>query len=135
LLAMSRFAADAPLTAMLAAACERFIEEEGDALSERFLTKALPRVHRGLIVSGDQFVASATAVDLLRAGLPDALAVEMEGAAIAQVCYEYGVPCAVVRTISDTADAHAPASFITFLTEIAGTYSSGILRRFLSARG
>ena len=92
-------------------------------------------MHRGLIISGDQFVASATSVDLLRAALPDALAVEMEGAAIAQVCYEYGVPCAIVRTISDTADAHAPASFVTFLTELAGTYSSGILRRFLSARG
>jgi adenosylhomocysteine nucleosidase len=67
--------------------------------------------------------------------LPDALAVEMEGAAIAQVCHEYGVPCAIVRTISDTADAHAPASFATFLTELAGTWSNGILTRFLKARG
>ena len=114
---------------------QRFVEEEGAALSQRFLTEAVPTVHSGLIISGDQFVASATSVDLLRAALPDALAVEMEGAAIAQVCYEYGVPCAIVRTISDTADAHAPASFVTFLTELAGTYSSGILRRFLSARG
>ncbi|MEX3932484.1 5'-methylthioadenosine/adenosylhomocysteine nucleosidase [Paraburkholderia phymatum] len=135
LLGMSRFAADALLTTALVAACEHFIDEEGAALSERFLTEALPTVHRGLIISGDQFVASATSVDLLRAALPDALAVEMEGAAIAQVCYEYGVPCAIVRTISDTADAHAPASFVSFLTEIAGTYSSGILRRFLAARG
>ena len=135
LLDMSRFAADAPLTAALAAACERFVEEEGDALSQRFLTEARPVVHRGLILSGDQFVASEKAVDMLRASLPDALAVEMEGAAIAQVCYEYNVPCAIVRTISDTADAHAPASFVTFLTEIAGTYSSGILKRFLLARG
>ncbi|SDG96527.1 adenosylhomocysteine nucleosidase [Paraburkholderia steynii] len=135
LLGISRFAADAPLAAALVSACERFVEEEGAALSQRFLTEAVPTVHRGLIISGDQFVASATSVDLLRAALPDALAVEMEGAAIAQVCYEYGVPCAIVRTISDTADAHAPASFVTFLTELAGTYSSGILRRFLSARG
>jgi len=135
LLGMSRFAADAPLTTALASACERFVDEEGAALSQRFLTEARPVVHRGLIISGDQFVASATSVDLLRAALPDALAVEMEGAAIAQVCYEYDVPCALVRTISDTADAHAPVSFVTFLTEIAGTYSSGILRRFLAARG
>ncbi|CAB3753757.1 5'-methylthioadenosine/S-adenosylhomocysteine nucleosidase [Paraburkholderia humisilvae] len=134
LLGISRFAADATLAARLAAACEDFVEREGRALATRFST-APPRVHRGLVISGDQFIASAAAVNALRAALPDALAVEMEGAAIAQVCYEYGVPCAIVRTISDTADVHAPASFSTFLVEIAGTYSSGILRRFLQARG
>ncbi|HEY3598821.1 MAG TPA: 5'-methylthioadenosine/adenosylhomocysteine nucleosidase [Paraburkholderia sp.] len=133
LLGVARFAADATLAAQLAAACESFIAEEGAALAARFGT-ASPQVHRGLVISGDQFVASAAAVGALRSALPDALAVEMEGAAIAQVCHEYGVPCAVVRTVSDTADAHAPASFATFLIEIAGTYSNGILRRFLQAR-
>ncbi|WP_244195914.1 5'-methylthioadenosine/adenosylhomocysteine nucleosidase [Paraburkholderia susongensis] len=134
LLGVSRFAADTALAGRLAAACERFVAEEGAACAARFGTRE-PRVHRGLIVSGDQFVASAAAVNALREALPDALAVEMEGAAIAQVCYEYGVPCAVVRTISDTADDHAPASFVSFLTEIAGAYSNAILARFLEARG
>ena len=134
LLGIARFAADSTLSAQLSAACERFVAEEGGALSMRFGTQS-PRVHRGLIVSGDQFVASAAAVRALRDALPDALAVEMEGAALAQVCFEYGVPCAIVRTISDTADAHAPASFATFLVEIAGAYSTGILSRFFQARG
>ncbi|WP_322061935.1 5'-methylthioadenosine/adenosylhomocysteine nucleosidase [Paraburkholderia sp. J63] len=139
LLARSRFDADHALAAALAAACERFIAEESAALAARFgaalprFETALPRVHRGLVISGDQFVASAAAVGALRAALPDALAVEMEGAAIAQVCHEYDVPCAVVRTISDTADEHASTSFSSFLTEIAGTYSTGILRRFLAS--
>jgi len=133
LLGMSRFTADATLAAQLAAACERFVAEEGAASAARFGTMR-PRVHRGLIISGDQFVASAAGVKVLREALPDALAVEMEGAAIAQVCHEYGVPCAVVRTISDTADDHAPASFVSFLTEIAGAYSNAILTRFLVAR-
>ena len=130
LLGVARFAADPALAAQLAAACERFVAQEGAALAARFGTQ-MPRVHRGLVISGDQFVASAAAVEALRDALPDALAVEMEGAAIAQVCYEYGVPCAVVRTISDTADDHAPASFESFLSAIAGTYSTGILQRFL----
>ena len=99
----------------------------------RFGTRE-PRVHRGLIISGDQFVASAAGVQALREALPDALAVEMEGAAIAQVCHEYGVPCAVVRTISDTADDHAPESFVSFLTEIAGTYSNAILHAVFEKR-
>jgi adenosylhomocysteine nucleosidase len=133
LLGVSRFAADAALADQLAAACERFIAEEGAVAAARFGTRE-PHLHRGLIISGDQFVASAAAVGALRAALPDALAVEMEGAAIAQVCHEYGVPCAVVRTISDTADDHAPESFVSFLTEIAGTYSTAILTRFLQAR-
>ncbi|WP_027210984.1 5'-methylthioadenosine/adenosylhomocysteine nucleosidase [Burkholderia sp. WSM2232] len=134
LLGMSRFAADAALAAQLAEACERFVAEEGAAAAARFGTRE-PRVHRGLIVSGDQFVASSAGVLALREALPDALAVEMEGAALAQVCHEYGVPCAVVRTISDTADDHAPTSFVSFLTEIAGAYSNAILARFLQARG
>lgn len=139
LLARSRFDADRVLADALAAACERFVEQEGAALAARFsaalprFNTALPRVHRGLVISGDQFVASAAAVAALREALPDALAVEMEGAAIAQVCHEYDVPCAVVRTISDTADEHASTSFSSFLTEIAGTYSTGVLRRFLAS--
>ncbi|WP_322015856.1 5'-methylthioadenosine/adenosylhomocysteine nucleosidase [Paraburkholderia sp. J12] len=133
LLDRARFDADPALSVALADACERFVAEEGAALAGRFQTGHLPGVHRGLVISGDQFVASAQAVGALRAALPDALAVEMEGAAIAQVCHEYGLPCAVVRTISDTADEHASTSFTTFLTDIAGTYSSGVLKRFLAA--
>ncbi|SAL45413.1 5'-methylthioadenosine/adenosylhomocysteine nucleosidase [Caballeronia telluris] len=133
LLDKARFETSPELSALLVAASEAFLEQAGDTLRERF-TVSRPRVHRGLIVSGDRFIASHDAVLALREVLPDALAVEMEGAALAQVCYEYGVPCAVVRTISDTADAAAPASFAEFLMAIAGAYSSGILSRFLRSR-
>lgn len=132
LLGRARFDADRALSEALAAACERFVAEEGEALAAHFGT-ARPHVHRGLVISGDQFVASGAAVGALRTAQPDALAVEMEGAAIAQVCHEYGLPCAVVRTISDTADEHASTSFANFLADIAGTYSTGILKRFLAA--
>jgi adenosylhomocysteine nucleosidase len=131
LLGKSRFDTAARLNDVLLAACEAFVAERGAALQAAFMVDG-PRVHRGMIVSGDRFIASHEAVEALRTALPDALATEMEGAALAQVCYEHGVPCAVVRTISDTADAHAPVSFAEFLTAIAATYSSGILSRFLS---
>jgi adenosylhomocysteine nucleosidase len=133
LLGMARFAANAELSDALAKACTAFLADEHATLEARFGVHP-PRLHRGLIVSGDRFVSSHAEVNALRVALPDALAVEMEGAALAQVCYEYDVPCAVVRTVSDTADANAPESFLEFLHALGGAYSSGILRRFLAAR-
>lgn len=135
LLGVSRFATDDGLSDALASAAASFMRAEAAALAERYrgVIDDAPRVHRGLVVSGDRFIADHVARDAVLAAAPDALAVEMEGAALAQVCYEYNVRCAVVRTVSDTADAYAPASFSTFLAEVASTYSAGVLQRFLSA--
>jgi adenosylhomocysteine nucleosidase len=134
LLGRSRFETDARLSNALARAAADFARSDTTALTERYpaLVDGAPRVHRGLVVSGDRFIADHLARDALLAAAPEALAVEMEGAALAQVCYEYDVPCAVVRTISDTADAHAPASFSSFLADLASAYSAGVLRRFLA---
>jgi adenosylhomocysteine nucleosidase len=131
LLGITRFATDAGLTGRLKAACAQFVADEGAALAARFRL-AGPQLRGGLVISGDRFVSSEREVVALRDALPDALAVEMEGAAIAQVCVEHGVPFALVRTISDTADDHATQSFTHFLAEIASAYSSGILKRFLT---
>jgi adenosylhomocysteine nucleosidase len=65
-----------------------------------------PVIIRGIIVTGDVFVASPAKKEELRKAF-HADAVEMEGAAVAQVCHELGVPCLVIRSISDTADAKA----------------------------
>jgi adenosylhomocysteine nucleosidase len=113
----SRFATDAALTQRLRAACEL----------------ALPgtRLHTGLVASGDRFVASAAESRALQAALPDALAVEMEGAAFAQVCHDYGVPFAAVRTISDRADDAAHGDFLQFIQEVASRHSAAIVEAFL----
>lgn len=76
-------------------------------------------VHRGLVLSGDQFISTNTARERLRSLFPDALAVEMEGAAVAQVCAERRVPFAVVRAISDTADDDATTEFLEFVEQQA----------------
>jgi adenosylhomocysteine nucleosidase len=80
-------------------------------------------VHAGLIVSGDRFVSSRAEVQALQAELPDALAVEMEGAAIAQVCLDFGVPFGVVRSISDRADDDAHVDFMQFVAEVASPHA------------
>ena len=92
---------------------------------------AAPRVHCGLVVSGDRFVATAAENARLRAEHPEALAVEMEGAAMAQVCHDFGVPFAVVRTVSDRADATAHVDFMRFVGEIASRYTLAIVQGWL----
>jgi len=90
------------------------------------------RVHSGLIVSGDRFFQSSTQIAHLRSELPDALCVEMEGAAVAQVCKEHGTRFSVVRTISDAGDDQAHHDFGRFIQEVASAYSTGIIQALLS---
>jgi len=59
--------------------------------------KAIP----GVIYSGDSFIHTPDQVDFLQRHFPDAAAVEMEGAAIAHTCHQYGIPFLVIRAISD----------------------------------
>lgn len=63
-------------------------------------------LHCGLIVSGDEFVDNAESEDRIAAMYPDALACDMESAAIAQVCHAYGLPFLCMRVISDVRGAH-----------------------------
>lgn len=72
-------------------------------------------VRRGLIVSGDQFIDSATKISTIKQHFADVEAVEMEAAAIAQVCHQQTVPFVVIRAISDAGDDNASVSFDTFL--------------------
>jgi len=90
-----------------------------------------PQVLEGVIASGDQFIDSAQEIEALRQRLPNVACVEMEGAAVAQVCDAYSLPFGIVRTISDAADENAPHDFPRFSREISGQYSLGILARFV----
>ena len=72
-----------------------------------------PRVQRGVIVTGDVFVASPTKCAELRKKF-QADAVEMEGGAVAQVCAQQGVPYLVIRSLSDRADTMANLDFKKF---------------------
>lgn len=91
-----------------------------------------PRLHQGLVISGDRFVCTTPDSQQLMQDLPAALAVEMEGAAFAQVCKDFNVPLAVVRTISDRADDEAHVDFPSFLKEVASQYSGAIIEAMLS---
>lgn len=118
---------DTALTALLLGAVNAYLARA----REGFHHKTMPRVHLGLITSGDQFITHAGDAQRLRQTLLDAghdvLAVEMEGAAVAQVCIDYGVPFAAVRAISDRADDTAHTDFSTFMATVASRYADHIV--------
>ena len=119
-LGVAELHADAAVSSLAQAAAGAFIvEDRGNGA----------KVARGLVLSGDQFMGPAALADLRRR-FPDGLAVEMEGAAVAQVCIEGQIPFAVVRSISDDGDA---GSFERFLKAECGRYASGIVGRLLAA--
>ena len=97
----------------------------GDALAKAGEQTGLT-VKQGLIVSGDQFIASQDAIKQILAHFPDALSSEMEGAAVGQVATDHQVPYVVVRAMSDTGDEEAGVSFDEFIIE-AGKRSAAML--------
>jgi adenosylhomocysteine nucleosidase len=131
----SRFPADAALTQALATACEAVLAQpQPFGAAAEALGVSRPALHRGLILSGDRFVGAAAECAALRQALPDALAVEMEGAALAQACHDLGLPFAVLRSISDRADDSAHIDFMRFIDEVASRASAAIVDGWLSAR-
>ncbi len=84
----------------------------------------------GLIVTSDSFVADKKIVQRIKHNFPDALASEMEGAAIAQVCYQFNKPFVIVRAMSDVADEEAGVSFDEFIIE-AGKKSGEMVKELV----
>lgn len=102
-------------------------------LRNRLITAAreIPgvRMHEGVIATGDQFIHDGDTRARIHQRF-HALAVEMEGGAVAQACYMHGVPCGVLRSISDQADGHSDMDYPTF-TRLAAEHSQLVVRRLL----
>lgn len=135
LLGKSAFSTHLEKRHQLAQASDRFLQNKNEYLSkEQFINFEIkrPKVHIGDIASGDQFISSSEQSLKIISNLPTVKCVEMEGAAVAQVCYEYKVPFSIIRTISDNANHHAHVDFPKFAKEIASKYALGILRYYLN---
>ena len=83
----------------------------------------------GVIASGDQFVASAERKAFIVEHFK-AIACEMEGAAVGQVCYVNKIPFCVLRAISDSADGSSHMDYPTFV-QMAAEQSVALMRRFM----
>ena len=89
------------------------------------------RIHEGLIVTGDWFVHDQEKMRSIIRLFPEAMAVDMESAAIAQTCYVFGIPFVSFRVISDIPLKDTKASqYHDFWAHVADT-SFATTRRFL----
>ncbi|HGA1493481.1 TPA: 5'-methylthioadenosine/adenosylhomocysteine nucleosidase [Streptococcus suis] len=104
---------------------QALLEKLTSVLAEQEMTS-----HQGLIVTGDSFIAGQDKIAKIKQHFPEVLAVEMEGAAIAQATVNTGKPFLVIRAMSDTAQGDANITFDEFIIQ-AGERSAQTLIAFL----
>ena len=80
----------------------------------------------GLITTGDTFMTKDEDIAKARTNFPAMTAVEMEGAAIAHTCHQFGTPFVIIRSMSDIAGKESPSSFQAYL-ETASINSSQLV--------
>lgn len=95
------------------------------------LKKAIENPVVGLITSSDSFISSDGRIAEIKKHFPDVLAVEMEGASIAQAATALKKPFVIIRAMSDTASHDANMKFDEFIIE-AGRKSAQTLMNFLN---
>lgn len=101
-----------------------------DQLLQTMIEKAATNVEwpvqSGLVVTGDTFISSEEQIIQIKEFFPEVLVTEMEGAAVAQTCLQFNIPCAVIRAVSDTADEEAEVTFDEFVV-MAGKHSAELV--------
>ena len=134
LLNISNIPCDKALSEKCITACKEFCESDKSQELKEFFKSAnitAPKLHTGIIASGDQFISSDEKRLWIKENIENVMCCEMEGAAVAQAAYEAGVPCAVIRVISDSADGDAEVSFDKFVSA-ASLYSCEIVKKLFA---
>ena len=86
-----------------------------------------------ILHAGGKFITERGELDAIKAEFPEGLAVDMESAAIAQVCHLYRVPFISFRIISDTPGADAHWQQYENFWETMADRSFGVVRTFLES--
>ena len=144
-LGIKRF--EIPLVSLTEIPSDKNLQLKSEQAAKKYLTKDLtgdvsksdlnslgitrPKIVSGLIGSGDQFISSQVKLDELKASLPTLLVVEMEGAAVAQVAYEYNLPFIVIRIVSDKANDDSLTDFPLFIEKVASHFTAGVIKRLI----
>ncbi len=110
--------------------CPLYFESDKSLLSlaEKILSEENISYHKGLIVSGDSFIHEEKQLERIKQNFQSVTALEMEAAAIAQVCYLYQKPFLVLRSLSDIAGKASHISFDAYLKQSALNSSTFVLK-------
>lgn len=106
-------------------------DEKLIAITQQVIKQLNLKAVRGLVVSGDKFINGAEPLVYIRHTFPQAIAVDMESAAIGHVCHQFKMPFVVVRAISDLTNQESHLSFNEFLS-FAAQQSSLIVEHLLT---
>lgn len=136
MLDLSDFAPDKSLSDSIFKAVESYISTAGyKEIPEEYLNEfhiKSPKAVIGTIASGDQFINDKTKTQWLSDNINNLKCVEMEGAAVGQVCYDFNIPLAVVRVISDSANEESDFDFFHFAKQAMPYFTRGALKAYLS---
>jgi adenosylhomocysteine nucleosidase len=130
------FDADKTLIQKSLNACNTFLRSSQDIIPHHILKTFNidhPKVLLGTIGSGDQFITDIEKINEILSDRLETAAIEMEGAAVAQVCDDFKLPFVVIRTISDKANSNAHIDFTKFVKEVASLYSAHIVRNICAS--
>ena len=134
LMGTSKISASQPIREKLLKAADNFVNDDLHTVlkdTDKYSDLKKPSVISADIASGDQFISRSEHAKDIRDRLPGVACVEMEGAAVAQVCSSYSLPFGIVRTISDSADNSSESDFSDFILNKAQVYSLGIVNQYL----
>lgn len=131
----SYFETDKALSEKLMKAAENYIandmkNEIPESVMREFSLSGM-KTHTGTVASGDVFVRTAEKKNFIRENVENVKCTEMEGAAAAQAAFEFGIPMAVARIISDKADEDGEFSYDRFVETASSLISAGIVRNLL----
>ncbi|MGL4335997.1 MAG: 5'-methylthioadenosine/S-adenosylhomocysteine nucleosidase [Turicibacter sp.] len=96
-------------------------------LTEKVLKDSGKTYWQGQIGTGDSFINRPDQIEKIRTNFTDLLALEMEAAAVAQVCHQFEVPFIIVRALSDIAGKESHISFNDFLPVAAKESSEMVI--------
>ncbi len=136
LLGKSYFEVDDSLLKCAVKSARQYIDTEITSIPAGLLNEfgiKRPTVLTGTIASGDQFIGDSRKIQELSEKVENLLCVEMEGAAVAQVCFEHNIEFIVLRVISDKANEHANIDFPKFIENAASRFTYGIIKQLISA--